>query len=380
MPDTPSEKRDAHPGPHVLHVVDGDVFLRFGRMLRQLFLALVDADVGLSVLTDDFRSAERYVPPSATLLLWPGLTGWAGWRMVWQLSDRFARPPVMAHVWGMKSSGPVLRWAGHSETSVLVHALSTSDVRALKKRGVRPNQYAAGACRRFCKALTSGGHVSHFPIQCFAPGLLIPDAAPPERGRGHTPGVIRVGPVEPDSGLETLIKAVAQLRDRGRTFQVALIGTGPHEARVRGAIRVRNLQDRISVINDVTLWDNAMRGADVCVVPEREAELSLAPLLAMAMAKPVLAADDQLAEWYIDNQTAWLFKSGAAAELADLLQRVAAEPEAAAALGVRAKAHVTEHHRISRLTADMVEFYTGVAYPQKTVPFRARGAEAAARP
>lgn len=381
MSDTPSEKRDSHPGPHVLYAIDHDVFTRFGRMLRQLLLALVDADVAISVLTDDTRSAERFVPPSVNLVLTPGLRGWAGWRMAWQLSERLVRPPVLVHVWGMGSAAAVLRWAGHSATPALIHALSASDVRSLKKRGARPNQYAAGACRRFCKALTTGGHVSQYPIQHFAPGLLIPDSAPPERTAGHTPGVIRVGPVEPDSGLDMLIKAVAQLRDRGRTFQVALIGAGSHEARVREAIRVRNLQDRVTLINDATLWDDAMRGADVCVVPQREQELSLAPLLAMAMAKPVLAADDQLAEWYIDNQTAWLFKSGSPQELAERLQRVASEPQAAAALGARARAHVAEHYGISRLTTDMAEFYASVAYPQKTVPFgAARGAEAAARP
>lgn len=356
-------------GPHVLHVVDRDVFMRFGRMLRQLFLGLADADVTLSVLTDDAASAERFIPPSATVQVVPALSGWKSWLLSGRLSHFSDEPPALVHVWGMRSAASVGRWARRSGVPVLVHALSTEDVLALNRRGVRPDQHVAGACDSFCRALGARRPVSQFPIQRLTPGILIPDIGSPDRRAHHIIGVVCVTSITPECGLDTLVDAVARVQQRDGDVQLVVIGRGPHERQLRGAIQSRGLQDRATVINNVAAWDDALRGADVCVVPARQQELSLAPLLAMALAKTVIASSDQIAEWFVEDATAWMFSPGSPAELADLLTRADLHRDQAAQLGERARELVRERHKISRLTEETAAFYASVAYPQATVPF-----------
>ena len=357
-------------GAHVLHVADRDVFMRFGQMLRQLFLGLADADVTVSVLTDDAASAERFIPPSATVQGVPALSGWKSWLLSGHLSHLTDEPPALVHVWGMRSAASVGRWARRSGVPMLVHALSTEDVLALNRRGVRPDQYVAGACDSFCRALGARRPVSQFPIQRLTPGILIPDIDSPDRRDHRTIGVVCVANITPESGLDTLIDALARVRQRGGEVQLVVIGRGPHERQLRGAIESRGLQDRATVIDNVAAWDDALRGADVCVVPARQQELSLAPLLAMALAKTVIASSDQIAEWFVQDVTAWMFSPGSPVELADLLMRADSQRDQAAQLGQQARELVRERHKISRLTEETAEFYASVAYPQTTVPFR----------
>lgn len=361
---------DASRGPHVLHVADRDVFTRFGRMLRQLFLGLADADVRLSVLTDDAASAERFIPPSASVQVVPALSGWKSWLLAGRLSHLTDEPPALAHVWGMRSAASVGRWARRSGVPVLVHALSTEDVHALNRRGARPDQYVAGACDSFCRALGARRPVSQFPIQRLTPGILIPDIDSPDRRDHHIIGVVCVASMAAECGLDTLIDAVARVRQRDGEVQLVVIGRGPHERRLRSAIQSRGLQDRATVIDNAAAWDDALHGADVCVVPAREQVLSLAPLLAMALAKTVIASRDQIAEWFVEDATAWMFSPGSSAELADLLMRADSQRDQAAQLGERARELVRERYKISRLTEETAAFYASVAYPQATVPFR----------
>lgn len=362
--------RDDARGPHVLHVADREVFVRFGAMLRQLFLGLGDADVTVSVLTDDADSARRFVPPTATAHVVTSLSGWRSWRLAAKLGECISEAPTLAHCWGVRAATSIERWAQHHGVPLLIHALSTADVLTLNRRGPRTDQYVAGACDSLCRALGVRRPVSHYPVQRLTPGILVPDEDEPARHSHNTLGVVWLGQIAAGSGLDTLIDAVARLQQQRREIQLVIIGRGPHETRIRGTIQSRGLQDRVSVINDVGVWDNVMAGIDVCVVPARQQELSLGPLMAMALAKTVVASRDQIAEWFVEDSTAWMFNPGSATELAECLARADSCRAEAELLGRQARDWVRQRHKMSRLIAETAAFYSSVAYPRKTVAFR----------
>lgn len=371
MPDSQINVASSN-GPHVLHVVDSGVFSRFGRMIRQLLLGLATAGARASLLTDDERMAVGCGPFAAECIHVPALTGWRAWRVARWVSSELEQPADLLHVWGTSALSVLERWSQRSQIPTLVHALSDADVAALTRRGPGAIRHVAGASQHLCQMLSAGKPASHFPVRRFAPALILPDCLTTDRRPQRAIGAVWAGLSEFVAGLDTVLKAISVLRDRNRFAQVMLIDMSRAESRGAGhrlwsAINESRLADRVSMIKGPAIWEEAIGGADVCLVPGCERELTLAPLLAMAMGKVVIASGDQLADWYVENKTAWLFKPGSPADLARLIERVQAEPDAAAALGESARSFVRERHTITGVAAELMEFYRTVGFPYKTL-------------
>lgn len=357
------------PGPHVAHVVEREIFDRFGRMIRQIFLGLFAADVRVSLITDDQRDAAGGIPGHIRREVVARLWGWGAARPPAILTKDADTPPKLLHLWGTRALRTARGWCQQLGIPLLAHAVSARDVQVLSQRGAGPQRHVAGLCRRFAKQLSECGQSSHYPIQNFGPALIVPEDETERSRDTHTLGVVWVGRMTQNSGVETLLDAVRMLRESERHVQVALIGRGRAERSLRSAIRARELRDRVSIVSDSGVWDSVMRGADVCIVPARQNSPSLAPLLAMAMRKTVIASSNQTAEWFLEDRTAWLFSPGSVTELARLLERTQTDPQAVAALGTRARAYVQEHHSVTKLAESLRTFYAAVAFPQQIVKF-----------
>jgi glycosyltransferase involved in cell wall biosynthesis len=344
---------------HVLHVADCDVLVRFGRMFRQVALALDAEGVHVSLVTDDLPAVADLEGTPAECHWFHRLSGWLAWRLAHDLARDFETLPDVVHLWGTAGLASVGSWALQSGIPVLVHALSERDASRLLERGARANLRCVAACAGLLRSgpehLATG--VDRFRV--VPPALLMPDVPDedPLPPHGHTLGVLWAGRFDQGSGLATLIDALAQLRRRNCDLQAVLVGTGPAVRAVRGHIQRAGVQSCISLIDEPRLWDRVMHGADVYVVPARQAELSLAPLLAMALGKVVVASRDQVADWFIEDQTTWQFTPGSAVELAYHLARVADGERVARELGRSAMKYVAEHHNISRVVTSLVAEY-----------------------
>lgn len=361
--DTQSTKSEASATPlHILHVANCDIFDRFGQMPRHLALALNADGLRISLLTDDPVAAADIEGTPIGCYLVRVLSGWPAWRLGRQLSRRFVPLPDLVHLWGTTDLHPVSDWARRSGIPVLVSALSIKDVERICRRGTRKDIQVAVGCRGFLDLLDRQSAALAASTPVCLPALLIPEL-PVEKCTEdkHTLGVIWTGQFTEDAGLEMLVDAVAGLRRKDCDLQVALVGAGPSTQAMQGRIRVAGVQSCVSLIDEPDLWEKAMGGADVCVVPARQAVLSLAPLLAMALGKIVVASRDQIAEWFIEDQTCWQFTPGSAVELAYHLARVADGDRHAGELRQTATAYVREHHTISQLVSNLAAIYQRIA-------------------
>lgn len=376
---SPSKLGKAAPGLHVVHVVEREILDRFGRMIRQIFLGLFAADVRVTLITDDQREGVGGIPAHIGREVVARLSGWGAARPPAILAKDADNPPKLLHLWGTRALRTARGWCEQAGIPLLAHAVSSRDVHVLSQRGAGPQRHVAGLCRRFATQLSECGQSSLYPIQHFGPALIVPEDETERGGDTRTLGVVWIGRMTPNSGVETLLDAVKMLRENERHVQVALIGRGRAERSLRSAIRARELRDRVSIISDSGLWDSVMSGADVCIVPARQNSPSLAPLLAMAMRKTVIASSNQTAEWFLEDRTAWLFSPGSVTELARLLERTQTDAQAVAALGARARAYVQEQHSVTKLAESLRAFYAAVAFPQQIVKFpRPAGAAAEA--
>ena len=154
----PGAKKEMPPAiPHVLHVVDKEVFARFGRMFRQLGIALSDEGVRVSLLTDDTEAAaELDGTPIAERLFRP-LRGWGVWRLHSYLRREFEPPPDIVHVWGTAALGFLSEWTLQSGATLLIHTTSLNNFDYLSRRGVRDNEILLAACDHYGSCYDSAG-------------------------------------------------------------------------------------------------------------------------------------------------------------------------------------------------------------------------------
>jgi len=352
-----ASKELSPPIPHVLHVASADAFARFGRMFRQLGLALSDEGVRVSLLTDDAEAAAELDGTPVDDCLFRPLSGWGVWRLHGFLRRQFDPPPDVVHVWGTTCLGYLSDWTQGFGTALLIHVTSLRDLERLKRRGVRSNERLVAACDEYGERLRDRWPTLADSFQVLKPAVLPPEKVPGLCVRGKTLGLLWTGRLDEYCGLEVLIEAVARLRSKHFDLQVALIGRGPATRHIWQEIRRRRVQDCLSLISEPKLWDQAMAGADVCVVPTSQHDVALAPLLAMALGKVVVASRDQVADWFIEDETTLQFTPGSAVELAYHVTRTAAGHPNVLAVARGAAEYVRQNHAVTHLASELARLY-----------------------
>lgn len=338
---------------HVLHVADADAFARFGPMFRQLGLALSHEGVAGSLLTDDGPGADDLDGTPVEDYWYPALDGWRSWRLESYLNTSLHRPPDVVHLWGLPAVRLFSRWTAARRIPLILHVTRLDQVQYLRRRGLRAHEYLLAACRGLADSLAD---LQAVPV--VAPALLAPrEVRPHASDEPHTLGIVYAGRIEADTGLDVLVDATRLLRQREVDVQVGLIGNGSAADDVwHRAVRSK-VADCISLTDGPRIWERVIPGADICVVPACQMRVGLAPLLAMAHERVVIASDDQLAEWFNPDQTTLAFAAGDPGALVTQVMRVVERHPAALAIPRAAHEYVREHHAISRMATSLLKEY-----------------------
>jgi glycosyltransferase involved in cell wall biosynthesis len=344
-------------GIRVLLVADYDIFDRFGRMVRQVAIALQRDGLRVSLLTDDPVAMADFADTPVECHWLRFLSGWLAQLRVGRFLDRLQQKPDLIHIWGATCLDTVGPWASRAGVPVMVHVLSAADAqRVLRPHWRGPVRVLAGDDS--LHRMLSGARAPEMPEPAdFSPAFTVPAAAAQSADDGRVLGVLWTGRLVTEAGLELLVDAVASLDADSCAMQLALIGLGPLAGAVRRRIRQAGVSDRISLIEEPDLWEPAISGVDVCVVPACQDEISLAPLLAMALGKVVIASRDQRVKWFIEDQTCWQFTPGSPTELAQCLQKAAGRPHLADELRRSARAYAEMHHCLGRLVSELQHAY-----------------------
>jgi glycosyltransferase involved in cell wall biosynthesis len=160
------------------------------------------------------------------------------------------------------------------------------------------------------------------------------------------------GRLAPEKGVGTLLQAAARA---GVALKIA--GTGPQDAQLRE--QAAALGGRLSFVGFQSgeALHELVRGARAVVLPSEWYENApMSVLESFALGKPVIGADiGGIPELIEPHSNGWVFPSGDALALADVLREVAALPAARITqMGRAARAHVSEHfHRAGYLEATL---------------------------
>ena len=162
-------------------------------------------------------------------------------------------------------------------------------------------------------------------------------AAPTPQGDEFT--LMCHGTVEPNYGLDIIVRAVAILRDRIPGLRLEVRGDGTHRPAVEALTRELGIEDRVRFSGWLTP-DRLMphlAAADAGVVavrrdPFRDVTLCTKMFDFVAFGKPVIISRTRAVEAHFGSECFELFESGDEHDLADAIYRVYAEPDRRARL------------------------------------------------
>jgi glycosyltransferase involved in cell wall biosynthesis len=173
------------------------------------------------------------------------------------------------------------------------------------------------------------------------------------------PGGVRLATVASltaKKGHDVLLGALAQLRDRGLSWALALAGEGAERPRIAQIVAERGLGDRVHLLGAVPNVADVLAATDIFVLPSRVEGLPLALLEAMLVGRPAIAtAVGGVPEAIESGVNGVLVPAGDEAALADAIATLAASADLRDRLGAAARQTIeqgfTEQRYVDSLSA-----------------------------
>ncbi|MGH3386853.1 MAG: glycosyltransferase family 4 protein, partial [Nocardioidaceae bacterium] len=181
-----------------------------------------------------------------------------------------------------------------------------------------------------------------------------PDPAPLRHRLGIPAGQVTVGLVttlNEYEGVDTLVDAVALLRDKGAPVHLLVVGAGPAAAALHAQVAERGVTDAATFTGRVPFSEVAAYHAaiDLFCVPRADLPVCrlvtpLKPLEAMAIGRPVVASDlPPLREIVDPGHTGALVTPGDAVALAGAIEPLLYDSDDRFRMGAAARHWVAEH-------------------------------------
>ncbi|MCP4204175.1 MAG: glycosyltransferase [bacterium] len=192
-----------------------------------------------------------------------------------------------------------------------------------------------------------------------------------------------VGRLIEDKGYHYLLRAMAQMRWRGPSVHLALIGDGPEETRLRAEVETLGLDRQVHFLGYRRDVYGALKEADAFVLSSLEEGVPVVVLEAMACGLPVVATQvGGVTNLVVESQTGFLVppeetwepsRAAAArsngvgrgiAALAAAMDRLVEDSELRREFGRQGRHRVEEHFHIDRVLTQLEEYYAGVLEPE----------------
>jgi glycosyltransferase involved in cell wall biosynthesis len=261
-----------------------------------------------------------------------------------------ARPAFcLAHMVPVSTlmAGPVLRAKGIPILQWYTHRGTPWELRVATRFARHVLTATADSFRLDSPKVIVTGH--GIPTERFTPG--------PARAPNGTYRVLTVGRLSPIKNVETILQAIALLRQRGMDVSLRIVGAArvaedvAYERRLKEAVRALDLADAVAFSGpmDRDSLVDVYRQADV-FVHACDSGLDKAGLEAMSCGVPLVSSSTGFRELLEMSGRALTVSHGDPAALASRLQDVREMPDAERRdLGLRLRALVEEHHDMSRL-------------------------------
>ena len=264
-------------------------------------------------------------------------------------TNHFMAENMLPHTPGVRWSGPWRRMVHRELWRQCVRLYGQLDAVTFPSHAAAALAQAQGL-RRPVHVISNGIDTTRFH-----PPL---DEGAPRRGEPRTPIILYVGRLDPEKGIDALVRAMPHVLSR-QPAEVMLCGRGGHDA------VLRSLGEQLGVSGSVRFagfvpddeLPRTYRAATIFVMPSPVELQSIATLEAMASGLPIVAADAMALPELVENgENGFLFPPGDPQALAERIVALLSDPVRAARMG-RASHTIAECHRINLTLAAFESVY-----------------------
>lgn len=273
----------------------------------------------------------------------------------------------------------VLRAEGAGETGDVAWQRAAHLGRLIRRR-CRTAAAVVAPSTQIAEELREAGYPAD-RIRQIANGVRIPAAPSPERRQAardalslaHTafyvppdgPVAVYAGRLHPGKGLDQLLSAWCQVRERWPDARLWLAGDGPQRAALAAEIDRLGLSGRVVLAGVFQQVDDLLAAADLFVLPSHREGMSLALLEAMAAGLPIVATDIPGNRPLIDpGRQGLLVPPGRTAPLAAAILQIFDDPSAAAALGQAARQRAIDRFSLDRSVDEHLHLFRELLGPR----------------
>ncbi|MBU4556713.1 MAG: glycosyltransferase family 4 protein [Actinobacteria bacterium] len=267
--------------------------------------------------------------------------------------------PLAVHSTGLEAD-LIVRWATHEMRTVNVNSMTCIDYprqgssgfsRAVRRWLDDSSRSKADAMIVDCEATAARLREAGYPAERIVldpPSIDVaevieqseqPFRLPPARVSGPVIGY--GGRIEDSRGLEVLVAASAILVARGAAEEVLIAGEGPLLRQLKSDIQ----SSRVRYLGWVDSVPAALKRFDIALFPSTKPGVPTSLLEAAVLGRPIIASRvEGISELFEDPSEIKLVKPGDPKALAAAVAELIADPEAARAMGERARLRTIDEY------------------------------------
>jgi len=348
----------------VLLVADDDTFNRLGSVVRHLCVGMIDEGVRMTVLLKPGckRSSDTLGPSRLVRL---SCRSWFQRSHTGQEVLDLAGPeqPGIVHCMSADLAGWVRGWMRDWASVVVVHMTDLYDVDRFRRlhSGVKTAGIATTA--RIGEAAVKRYPDLRDRIRVVPLGIPAQSEPTCYSRPGSVPSVVLSSPLTRNCGLDSILKALKKIVDSGRDVQLFILETGSQERAYRRQVNQLGLQSYVTFAGKMRDWatfGQALRGADIYIVPSTLRRFGIKTLTAMSAGMAILAPVGTIQDYLIDSETASLFDPVNTKQLAGKLTQLLEDRSFARQLAGKAFDWVRAHHQASMMVGGVAGFYRDI--------------------
>jgi glycosyltransferase involved in cell wall biosynthesis len=170
-----------------------------------------------------------------------------------------------------------------------------------------------------------------------------------------------VGRLHPGKGQDVLVRAIAQLREKGLDVRGLFVGEGEFREELERLLVQLDLTGKVVLTGYQPDTLPYLAAMDVVAIPSLKDGLSLAKLEAMFLERPVVVSGvGGLPEGIAHGETGYLVPPGDACALAEALDPLIRNAELRCCIGERARAEILAHFTAETMIRSLETAYAGV--------------------
>ncbi len=353
-------------GGNITLFVEGDSFQRQRCVLPHLIVGLIDQAVPLRVVTTDPRAGSLALGP-VPVLVWER-AGWpfAGRRLASLMESLAATPPTVLHALSNDSYAVTLELAEEFDAELIWSVCGFADIEAGGRfdmaRVDAVVTHSPAMVERLCDRLG----LEPANVHVISPGVLASPSPSAFVDAARTPTIVCTTAFDRSRGVEPIIHAVDILRRRSRPVALFLLGEGSDESSLRRRVRDLRLASCVTFARPSGDLTPAFLHADVFVRAKRITAFEDDILQAMAAGLVVVCGPSEIDDGLCDGQTAVLCDPNVPESIADAVERVLGDVDAARAIASGALDYVRTHHTLSGMAEQAANLYRGLTLRRAT--------------